>query len=337
MSKTLLALLTVAIMTLASCSNNEENYAEENSQIGSVSHVIDPAAFQVVKDSIASYGYNNFQICYHNTASAAVEGQSTMRKSVWTWFKKVLTVVTKVFKADSDAYSEIEGSTWVKVLYSVASSLKEVDCQLSTNKKGKATATNTSPSKAPLINNDSTSLNVSVLPPSAYTVSTVNDSAGYYHNLVITNMAKKDSITYESLEKMDDEELITKIENEVENIFALPEGTLQKDTVLNEQIIESLNNSFTKSESSGIFSISTAKEQQLNEVMKVIDTYLEGLYEIQDPTSEQWTQYTLGVMDIINKSNLDSDDKEMLKVTLNVTFASSKLWNMGAFQEILEE
>lgn len=50
-----------------------------------------------------------------------------------------------------------------------------------------------------------------------------------------------------------------------------------------------------------------------------------------------WIGYSRGVMAIISNSNLDSDTKDAMKAVFSVAFASSQLWNIETFKEIIYE
>lgn len=155
------------------------------------------------------------------------------------------------------------------------------------------------------------------------------DSAGYYHNAVIIDVFKTIGSVDELAEKSD-EELLKIVNSSVEHVFGLPVGSLQYDTRRNEAILENMKN--------GKLDLSYVDEgdEEIEELMDVIDTYLTGIPDDFDQDSD-WTEYSKGVVDIIDKSNLREGTKGRLRSMLTVAFASSKLWNIEMLKIMYDE
>ena len=141
------------------------------------------------------------------------------------------------------------------------------------------------------------------------------DSAGYYHNAAIIDIFKTIP-DIETLAAMSDEEISQTVNRSVEHVFKLPEGSIQCEAMHD--------------------SISNDVNPEWENLMSVIETYLQNMYETEGLEGD-WIGYSRGVMAIISNSNLDSDTKDAMKAVFSVAFASSQLWNIETFKEIIYE
>lgn len=141
------------------------------------------------------------------------------------------------------------------------------------------------------------------------------DSAGYYHNAAIIDIFQTIP-DIETLAEMNDEDISQTVNRSVEHVFKLPEGSIQCEAMHD--------------------SISNDVSPEWENLMSVIETYLQNMYETEGLEGD-WIGYSRGVMAIISNSNLDSDTKDAMKAVFSVAFASSQLWNMEMLKEIIYE
>lgn len=158
------------------------------------------------------------------------------------------------------------------------------------------------------------------------------DSAGYYHNKVILSLLDKhNNVKY--WQNITHKDLTIEVAKELEREFNLNEGQLYNDSEL-------IGNIATNS-----FILGSAEEDILNsyyinlrknnpkmaDLIDVIETYVNGLGEIE--STDECIEYSEAVMDIINKSNANEDEKLSLRICINVAFSSYRLWNPDVFNK----
>lgn len=327
-----------ATVLVTSCSS-EDRIAAETSVKPIEDEAMKAASFLKVKNDIVKYGEDRMA---QKTELVGAGGASTETRGI---FSKIWKSIKNVFKADGRGFIEettnkkstavLETrSFWSNLFLSrvgnaVVQSVKQVVVEIT---GGGEEATNGTPQAQKV--------------SAVYTVSPVNpseialdstiifcrendadmqqaggveqmDSAGYYHNAVILDLFNElPSISV--IEDMSDEELLQAVNESVERIFNLEEGILQNDSVHNAIILSNMN-------------LGTYDEDEDEEIISVIETYLESMYEAEGLECD-WTEYSKGVMSIIDDSELDEDTKERLRAAFTVTFASAKLWNIEMFK-----
>ena len=158
------------------------------------------------------------------------------------------------------------------------------------------------------------------------------DSSGYYHNAIVASLYDKHK-SIDNIAALSKQKLILAIDAEAEKVLHLPTGSLQNDRKYNTDLYKMLMADEGKTIEETICEI-RQQNVALANVLDVIHKYLkcgEGI----EFTSPQWRNYSEGIYDIIENSDIDKNTKKALGNGLSVAFASSRLWNFEIFKPTL--
>jgi len=155
-------------------------------------------------------------------------------------------------------------------------------------------------------------------------LTTANDSIGYYHNLVIYNtLVDNNSINY--WKSVSDEACVLMLNEEIINTIPI---SSYSDVNVSDETIEFC--SFISEEAAKcedyrtLMSVFDEKYPELGNITDVMSLYFEGMELVT--TDEEWEAYCKNLIDLISNSELAERDKETLKAGVAVGYASSKLW-----------
>lgn len=340
MKKNVFIGMALAITVLSACSNNDALTVDDEANV--VPTVEQADEFAQIKADIAAYSAKRMEV------NGTTVDHSNMTRSWWSNFWKA---VKSVFMADATGFitnsvttrsnyvgeqmKEREGNA---VVASIVQTINVIFHPNTSNQK------NIGLSQAPryqvsLTRPDSLALDSTVIFPRQGAVNTgtpnygINkgevlqiDSAGYYHNAAIVEVFKQVPQA-QTLVNMSNKELLNVVNTSVEKVMSLIPGSLQKDSLYNSRVLANIeaarNNTSTEVE---------VKDPDMKEILSVIETYLNKMYETEGENGN-WSEYSKGVISIIDKSNLSEEKKERLRSAATVAFASTQLWNMDAFKE----
>lgn len=143
---------------------------------------------------------------------------------------------------------------------------------------------------------------------------------GYLHNSVIANVFQKNQDIY----LMSDEEVISLVLDEYcyQTASQLSDDEIAEVNSIIKKIIDQFNVNMTISEYYDGLSQVAQDDDQLY-ALELCSTYLEGLQGV----GNEDTSYSTKAKDIVSKSDLDANLKELLLGAFSVGDASAKLWN----------
>lgn len=153
---------------------------------------------------------------------------------------------------------------------------------------------------------------------------TINDSIGYYHNMIIySTLENNNSLDYWKV--ISDNATLLELNEEIIN--TIPAG-IYNDTILCQETIDFCNFISTKSlecqDYHALFDVTSLTYPELRNVIRTASVFFEGMELVSN--DEEWYQYCKNVLRIISNSDISDADKNTLKIGLSVGYASSKLW-----------
>lgn len=253
---------------------------------------------------------------------------NTTRSFLSRLFKRVLNVFV------SDCVGAIKGAfkgdnIWDSAIASSATSANKQMCiemidftnTYITRGEGKSVADTTILNS---LNPKEKALDNVVLNSSASSNLTINDSIGYYHNLVIYSAYEKNN-SKKFWETVSDYACILKLNEEIRK--TIPE-TCSSDTIIDDETVNFC--SFISEQAVAcdnykeLLNVTAEKYQELRNTLKTTSIFFEGMEQVS--TDEEWKQYCIDILKIISSSNIPEKDKDALQKGITVGYASSKLW-----------
>lgn len=153
---------------------------------------------------------------------------------------------------------------------------------------------------------------------------TVNDSIGFYHNLLIYNLLEKNnsvnywkSVSDDACVLMLNEEIINTIPLKTYNDIDVSGSTLHFCSFIGDESLKCDNYK-------ELITVTKSKYPDLKKVLDITSLYFDGMELVS--TDEEWKQYCKDLIELISNSKLDACEKDALKSGIAVGYASSKLW-----------
>lgn len=159
------------------------------------------------------------------------------------------------------------------------------------------------------------------------------DSLGHYHNATV----KKSMTNPYVMKRLLDAQLsdfVDTVATYTETVLGLDKGTITSDTKTMETLMsvakhfQQSSDTLTVDELMADVASVSPKEAEL---LVTIKEYLNGIKDNDD--EEKKREYSEHVIDIVNKSNLSTENKDALRGYVSIGFASSCLWNVDKMEE----
>lgn len=320
-----LATITVLLISICSCQNENIQFDENVSKISTIETTSN--GVQSIKDSISALNKNLIKYRSHPNGTK-------MGKSFW---KNLFGRGLKVFTADCvGALKGLFGgkNIWQNAKSSSLSTAKVelINIGLDTAKDiFKSPSTGDTIPATIFVNPRDSALNEVILSNQKNELD-INDSIGYYHNRIIYDLLQKENDA-KYWASLSDEDILKKVNNAI--IDVIPE-TNYCDTTLTQETIDFcifISNS-ARNRNSAIEMLDDIKNQysEMADLIDILTFYIRGMEDVA--TQEEWEQYCKDVIRIVSTSKLTNKQKECLRAGIAVGYASTKLWNTEVLDKI---
>lgn len=297
----IVALFAIATCLMTSC--NSENAMEETSDV---------KVFNEAKETANKQEFESIsnQI---NTLSVNTFGEQPKTRSIWTFLKKVIDITIADVSGACDAVKDGKGVAATVATAVQASIQKAQNGYVGKFKGDVMTGGNTI-----AVGNTS-----SVLIKPAAGLRTV-DSIGYYHNEVVNRLYNQKSNLPNGLNAKVYAQIVA---TQTEKVMNLTAGKLTSDEATMNYLVAKITNfqntGVDKDVDELISEVAKTNSREAA-VLTVIRDYLYGMQSCENiPNAEE---YSAKVLEIIDKSSLNDDCKEQLRVGVTVGYASANLW-----------
>ena len=313
-------ILLIGVIVISSCSS--EDKVSENQNIQDTVLMSDNYVFE--NSNLAAL---NDSILYFQGQMYGDEHTRGFLSKLWKWARVGLAdawgaglgaFVGGCTAANASGFqpaATIIGAAVGGISLAVTASVTEANYIDRTETRGSST------SLSSLINENLTATDFFISAPASE--NTKLDSVGYFHNKIIMDISSSDIDNY------DIDELLPSIEKLTEKETGYP-----FDLVTNKSVIDGILKASYDTNSLEEFCENLKKNYpDQTDIIQVIYTYIQGLGDIE--TSEldalQKRMYSENVYRAVGNSELNEEQKTIIKSAVNVGYASMKLWNKDAF------
>lgn len=320
--------IMLAIITLSSCNN------DDNLELPSESNVV----VHQPDDLNALVAFNE-RLDSLNIVRFGTDNQTRgWLKGLWGGLRRLFKADAEGARAATEKGKDITGIIASAVCSSVIALFDDGGPKTDTGGSGHAINTNTltfkgvSNAKGLLYTDRRTDV---VLQPFTRSVCLQNvekkqlyptaiDSAGYYHNKIITNLfTKNNNVDY--WKNLSKEEVLRYVTEETEKEFNLPTGTLQKQSA---NTLETLN---SMADIDLYYNNLRLQNPKTAKTIDAISNYIDGINELDD--TDDCVEYSNEIVKMIDESDMSIDDKKILYISFSVAFSSSRLWNAAVIEQ----